>query len=189
LKLQKKTRTNWVQIKAQLGGGKIKTIEQIKAYESPAVKTFDAAPAPPPRKAPAKQLPSAKRGRDAAADEEADDFVAPKKERKVGTPERPLSDLGLVSYRGYWTRVLLTLLSSHRGTVSIKELSEATAIKTDDIIQTLTYLDMLVYQKGAYAIIADPESVARHLKAAGSAGVPVDPSIIIWHPFNGRTDP
>jgi histone acetyltransferase MYST1 len=111
-----------------------------------------------------------------------------KKEKKVGTPERPLSDLGLVSYRGYWTRVLLTLLTSHRGTVSIKELSEATAIKTDDIIQTLTHLDMLVYQKGAYAIIADPESVARHLKAAGSAGVPVDPAKIIWVPFNGRTD-
>ncbi|KAI4339730.1 hypothetical protein MLD38_024640 [Melastoma candidum] len=33
-----------------------------------------------------------------------------KKEGKVGTPERPLSDFGLVSYKGYWTRVLLEIL-------------------------------------------------------------------------------
>lgn len=38
----------------------------------------------------------------------------------MGTPERPLSDLGLVSYRGYWTRVLLDILKRHRGSISIK---------------------------------------------------------------------
>ena len=92
-----------------------------------------------------------------------------KKEAKVGTPERPLSDLGLVSYRGYWTRELLKLLTAHRGTVSIAELSKATAIKTDDIISTLTHLNMLAYQKGAHVLVADPEAMARHLKAAGSA--------------------
>ena len=107
-----------------------------------------------------------------------------KKERKVGTPERPLSDLGAVSYRGYWTRVLLSLLREHRGTISIKELSESTGIKTDDIIQTLTALNMLAYQKGVYVIVADPESLAKHLKAAGSAGVEVDPSKLIWTPYN-----
>lgn len=43
-----------------------------------------------------------------------------KKECKVGTPERPLSDLGLLSYRGYWTRVLLDILKKHKGNISIK---------------------------------------------------------------------
>eukprot|EP00268_Persea_americana_P049527 TRINITY_DN5313_c0_g1_i5.p1 TRINITY_DN5313_c0_g1~~TRINITY_DN5313_c0_g1_i5.p1 ORF type:complete len:399 (+),score=53.03 TRINITY_DN5313_c0_g1_i5:76-1272(+) len=43
-----------------------------------------------------------------------------KKEGKVGTPERPLSDLGLLSYRGYWTRVLLDILKKHKSNISIK---------------------------------------------------------------------
>ncbi|KAE8705526.1 hypothetical protein F3Y22_tig00110422pilonHSYRG00012 [Hibiscus syriacus] len=43
-----------------------------------------------------------------------------KKEGKVSTPESPLSDLGLLSYRGYWTRVLLDILKKHKGNISIK---------------------------------------------------------------------
>ncbi|KAL8167199.1 hypothetical protein V2J09_008698 [Rumex salicifolius] len=42
------------------------------------------------------------------------------KEGKVGTPERPLSDLGLLSYRGYWIRVLLEILKKLQGNISIK---------------------------------------------------------------------
>ena len=45
-----------------------------------------------------------------------------KKEGRVGTPERPLSDLGQVSYRSYWTRVLLDILREHKGNVSINDM-------------------------------------------------------------------
>jgi len=66
---------------------------------------------------------------------------------QVGTPERPLSDLGLVSYRGYWTRQLLPLLMARDGSMSIKELSEATRIRPDDIMTTLNHLNLIQYQK------------------------------------------
>ena len=108
-----------------------------------------------------------------------------KKEGKVGTPERPLSDLGLVSYRGYWTRELLALLADpNRQFVSIKDLSDLTMIKTEDIITTLQHLNLLAYQKGAYVICAAPDLIQKHLKNAGGPGVKVDAKKIIWTPFN-----
>jgi histone acetyltransferase MYST1 len=75
----------------------------------------------------------------------------------VGTPERPLSDLGLVSYRGYWTRELLQVIRSRDSKISIKELSDITAIKTDDIISTLNHLQLIQYQKGQHVIFAAPK--------------------------------
>lgn len=84
-------------------------------------------------------------------------------EQKVGTPERPLSDLGLVSYRGYWTRVLLPLLLQHEGAISIQELSDMTAIKTDDIISTLQHLGLIQYQKGQHVLVGEPETIKQYV--------------------------
>eukprot|EP00877_Chromochloris_zofingiensis_P000173 jgi/Chrzof1/10156/Cz04g31020.t1 len=109
-------------------------------------------------------------------------------EGKVGTPERPLSDLGLVSYRGYWTRVILPLLKEHEGTISIKDLSELTGIKTDDILTTLNYLNLIQYQKGQHVLCAAPKLIDQKLKEAGGPGLTVDPSKIIWTPYNAEKE-
>lgn len=45
-----------------------------------------------------------------------------KMEAAVGSPEKPLSDLGKLSYRSYWSWVLLEILRDFRGTLSIKDL-------------------------------------------------------------------
>uniref|UniRef100_A0A8C1H9N2 Histone acetyltransferase n=1 Tax=Cyprinus carpio carpio TaxID=630221 RepID=A0A8C1H9N2_CYPCA len=45
-----------------------------------------------------------------------------KLESMVGSPEKPLSDLGKLSYRSYWSWVLLEILRDFRGTLSIKDL-------------------------------------------------------------------
>ena len=105
-------------------------------------------------------------------------------EQKIGTPERPLSDLGLVSYRGYWTRVLLSILSEREESISIKELSDLTMIKPDDIISTLQHLEMIQYIKGQHVICAAQHAIDAHLKACGSPGLLVEPSKIIWTPHD-----
>ena len=43
-------------------------------------------------------------------------------EQMVGSPEKPLSDLGKLSYRSYWSWILLDILRNFRGTLSIKDL-------------------------------------------------------------------
>lgn len=106
-----------------------------------------------------------------------------KKEGKVGTPEKPLSDLGNVSYRAYWTRILLDILKKSRGNVSIKELSDMTAIRTDDVINTLNSLELIQYRKGAHIIVADPKLLDDHLKAAGRSSLDVDTSKLLWTPY------
>jgi hypothetical protein len=42
-------------------------------------------------------------------------YLLSKVEAKIGSPERPLSDLGLVSYRSYWKDVLLNYLHTYEG--------------------------------------------------------------------------
>ncbi|OMH85979.1 Histone acetyltransferase KAT7 [Zancudomyces culisetae] len=58
----------------------------------------------------------------------------------TGSPEKPLSDLGLLSYRSYWQSKiypLLIKLYDVGAEVSIDEICKFTAISPDDIISTL----------------------------------------------------
>ncbi|KAF8404521.1 hypothetical protein HHK36_009406 [Tetracentron sinense] len=106
-----------------------------------------------------------------------------KKEGKVGTPERPLSDLGLLSYRGYWTRVLVKILKQHKSDISIRELSDLTGIMAVDILTTLHSLELIRYRKGEHSISTDPKVLDRHLEATGRGGLEVDVSELVWTPF------
>jgi histone acetyltransferase MYST1 len=44
--------------------------------------------------------------------------------------------------------------------ISIKELADITAIKTEDVISTLQYLNLIQYDRGQHVIIAAPTIIA-----------------------------
>ncbi|KAL1495142.1 hypothetical protein AB1Y20_017008 [Prymnesium parvum] len=104
------------------------------------------------------------------------------REGKVGSPEKPLSDLGQLSFRSYWTQVLLQALSAHRGNLSISDISSMTAIKTEDIISTLQSLNLIKYWKGQHVISVSPKIVDEHLRANGRASLLCDPARLTWRP-------
>eukprot|EP01018_Ginkgo_biloba_P030145 Gb_35184 [translate_table: standard] len=107
-----------------------------------------------------------------------------KKEGKVGTPERPLSDLGQVSFRSYWSRVLLDILRDHGRNLSIKDLSSMTAIRSDDIISTLQSLNLIRYYKGQHIISISAKVIDEHLKSLNSQTKwLIDPSKLHWTPL------
>ncbi|XP_037669859.1 histone acetyltransferase KAT8 isoform X2 [Choloepus didactylus] len=107
-----------------------------------------------------------------------------KLESTVGSPEKPLSDLGKLSYRSYWSWVLLEILRDFRGTLSIKDLSQMTSITQNDIISTLQSLNMVKYWKGQHVICVTPKLVEEHLKSAQYKKPPitVDSVCLKWAP-------
>jgi len=68
-----------------------------------------------------------------------------KREGKLGSPEKPLSDLGLLSYRAYWQDTVVDLLLEVKGEITIDELASMSAMTTQDVIHTLQNLNMLKY--------------------------------------------
>merc|ERR1719449_290797 len=107
-----------------------------------------------------------------------------KLEGVTGSPEKPLSDLGKLSYRSYWSWVLLEILRDFRGTLSIKELSGMTSITQGDIISTLQSLNLVKYWKGQHVICVTPKLIEEHLRSAEykKPTLTVDTSALKWTP-------
>jgi len=105
-----------------------------------------------------------------------------KLEQVTGSPEKPLSDLGKLSYRSYWSWVLLEILRDFRGTLSIKDLSGMTSITQGDIISTLQSLNLVKYWKGQHVICVTPKLIEEHLKSSEykKPRLTVDINVLRW---------
>ncbi|KAH9507305.1 3-ketoacyl-CoA thiolase 5, peroxisomal [Bulinus truncatus] len=112
-----------------------------------------------------------------------------KVEGKTGSPEKPLSDLGLLSYRSYWSQTILEILlnlkpneSGERPCITINEISELTSIKKDDVISTLQHLNLINYYKGQYIITLSEEQIQTQERAMAKRPIRIDPKCLHWQP-------
>lgn len=105
-----------------------------------------------------------------------------KREGKVGSPEKPLSDLGKLSYRSYWTHVLMNALKDNRASLSLRELSRMTAIKIEDVISTLQSLNLIRYWKGQHVVVVTDKVIQEQLSALKGKGVFCKPECLRWTP-------
>lgn len=116
-------------------------------------------------------------------------YLLSRKEQKVGSPERPLSDLGFSTYFSYWTQKLCQVLKSCDDTsITINKLAEMTSIKHTDILKVLNDLELLRYHDGQYIIISDKNILEQLYKKAGRPGYPLHPEKLLWTPYKFRYD-
>lgn len=102
----------------------------------------------------------------------------------LGSPEKPLSDLGKLSYRSYWSYVLLNILRETRGSLSIKEMTQRTSITHNDVVTTLQSLNMVKYWKGQHVVCVTSKAIEDLMKDGlfKDPVLSVDPEYLRWTP-------
>ncbi|XP_076045584.1 histone acetyltransferase Tip60 isoform X3 [Oratosquilla oratoria] len=110
-------------------------------------------------------------------------------EGKTGSPEKPLSDLGLLSYRSYWKQAILDVLISlkpqegqEKPMITINEICEQTSIKKDDVISTLTNMELINYYRGQYILSLGKDLIESHKKCMDIRKIRIDAKCLHWTP-------
>ena len=109
-----------------------------------------------------------------------------KKEEKVGSPEKPMSDLGQQAYKPYWASTIVDFLlnqSPDSSSMSIMDISKQTSIMAEDIVFTLNQLGILKIINGVYFIAAEVGLLRTLAKKYPVKKPVVDPSKLHWTPF------
>ncbi|KAI9031215.1 histone acetyltransferase ESA1 [Hyaloraphidium curvatum] len=114
-------------------------------------------------------------------------YLLSRVEGKTGSPEKPLSDLGLLSYLSYWADVILDYLYSFdMHTASVEMISAQTSMTSDDIVHTLKHLGLLKYNDGKYYILLTNQVLSQHEKNVQKKRPSIHPECLDWVPPEKR---
>lgn len=111
-------------------------------------------------------------------------------EKKTGSPEKPLSDLGHKTYVSYWThKILNMLLLTKNSSLSIQDISDSTSITTNDIQEVLDSYQILRQNNGKYFFYTEESYLKLILSKSGRAGRKVHAEKIHWTPHQAAKAP
>ncbi|KAI5180336.1 histone acetyltransferase HTATIP [Nematocida sp. AWRm80] len=106
-------------------------------------------------------------------------YLLSKKERVAASPEKPLSDLGLLSYRQYWVEKIIEILI-HSKSISLNEIKNISSITIEDIVHTLQSYNMLMFYNGVPSFILKEELLNKYYSSKKT--YQLDPEYLLWDP-------
>ncbi|KAJ6468407.1 hypothetical protein C8R45DRAFT_1105764 [Mycena sanguinolenta] len=74
-------------------------------------------------------------------------YLLSKKERRLGSPEKPLSALGALGYKNYWTLALMRYLATAPDRPRLEDICVATSMTMEDVHATLVQQGMIAVQE------------------------------------------
>ncbi|XP_032868485.1 histone acetyltransferase KAT6B [Amblyraja radiata] len=113
-------------------------------------------------------------------------YLLSRQEGQAGSPEKPLSDLGRLSYLAYWKSVILEYLQRHQDKqISIKGISRETGMCPHDIAMTLQQLKMIDKQQCKFVIIRRQKLLQEHVGKLNTTprANKVDQESLRWTPL------
>ncbi|MEQ2183836.1 hypothetical protein GOODEAATRI_002060 [Goodea atripinnis] len=112
-------------------------------------------------------------------------YLLTRQEGQAGSPEKPLSELGRLSYLAYWKSVILEHLYKHPDKhISVKGISRATGMCPHDIATTIQLLGMIDRRDGRTVLVRRERLIQRHMSRlrANPRKNEVDPDALRWTP-------
>ncbi|XP_037941653.1 histone acetyltransferase KAT6B-like [Teleopsis dalmanni] len=125
-------------------------------------------------------------------------YLLSREEGQLGTPEKPLSDLGRISYFSYWKSIIIEYLYDHRNIpkITLYDISQKTGLTVPDISLTFELLNFIRVRKNENDIRFQPVFIvdwdvaqAKYKKLQNSrTRIPIESENLRWSPLLTNTN-
>ena len=104
-------------------------------------------------------------------------------DEKIGSPEKPLSDLGRETYLSYWTQKIVEVIEKQPDNLSIFLISQQTYISEEDVKWTLCKYDLIKMSHGEIVLCVDKNIILSLKRLIGRPVEQIDPDRIHYVPY------